>query len=108
MLKFAGFINFLLTIWRFRFIGLPEFLSVYQWKDPVYVFQISSENGPHSNIIYIFRSDMSEAQMFCVPFNNFTVLTGLGRVNGKRPYIVLELGEERILERIESSTWGIF
>ena len=38
---------------------------------------MSSENGPHSNVIKIFRLDRSEAQMFCVSFNNLTVLTGL-------------------------------
>jgi hypothetical protein len=43
----------------------------------VYVSQISSENGPHSNFIEIFRSDRFEAQTFCVPFNNLTVLNGL-------------------------------
>jgi hypothetical protein len=40
---------------RFPFNGLtvvrPEFFSLYQWKDLVYVSQISSENGPHSNVI---------------------------------------------------------
>jgi hypothetical protein len=46
-------------------------------EDLVYVSQISSENGPHSNVIKIFQSDRSEAQMFCVSFNNLTVLTGL-------------------------------
>jgi hypothetical protein len=55
----------------------PEFFSLYQWKDLVYVSQISSENGPRSNVINIFQSDRSEAQMFCVSFNNLTVLTGL-------------------------------
>jgi hypothetical protein len=55
----------------------PEFFSLYQWKDLVYVSQISSENGPHSDVINIFQSDRSEAQMFCVSFNNLTVLTGL-------------------------------
>jgi GR25 family glycosyltransferase involved in LPS biosynthesis len=29
----------------------PEFLSLDQWKDLVYVSQISRENGPHSNFI---------------------------------------------------------
>jgi hypothetical protein len=29
----------------------PELFSVYQWKDLVYVSQISSENGPHSDVI---------------------------------------------------------
>jgi hypothetical protein len=43
----------------------------------VYVSQISSENGPHSNVTKNFQSDRSEAQMFCVSFNNLTVLTGL-------------------------------
>jgi hypothetical protein len=57
----------------------PEFLSLHQWKDLVYVSQISSENGPHSNFIWSFRSDRSKAQTFCVPwpFNNLTVLTVL-------------------------------
>jgi hypothetical protein len=55
----------------------PKFFSLYQWKDPVYVSQMSSENGPHSNCIKIFRSDKSEAQTFCVSFNNLTVLTRL-------------------------------
>jgi hypothetical protein len=53
-------------------------LSLYQWKDLVYVSQISSENGPHSNFIgKFFRSDRSEAQTFCVPFNNLTGLAVL-------------------------------
>jgi hypothetical protein len=43
----------------------------------VYVSQISSENGHHSNVIQIFRSDRSEAQMFCVSFNNLTGLAVL-------------------------------
>jgi hypothetical protein len=55
----------------------PESLSLYQWKDLVYVSQISSENGLHSNFISIFRSDRFEAQTFCFPFNNLTVLTVL-------------------------------
>ena len=38
---------------------------------------MSSENGPHSNVIKIFPLDRSEAQMFCISFNNLTVLTGL-------------------------------
>jgi hypothetical protein len=39
---------------RFPFNGLtgqPELFSLYQWKDLVSVSQISSENGPHSNVI---------------------------------------------------------
>jgi hypothetical protein len=55
----------------------PEFESLCQRKDLVYVSQISSENGPHSTFIEIIRSDRSEAQTFCVPFNNLTVLNGL-------------------------------
>ena len=41
------------------------------------VSQISSENGPHSNVFKIFLSDRSEAQMFCGSFNNLTVLAVL-------------------------------
>jgi hypothetical protein len=33
--------------------------------------------GLASNLIQMFRSERSEAQRFCVPFNNLTVLTGL-------------------------------
>ena len=47
---------------------------------------MSSENGPHSNIIKIFPLDRSEAQMFCISFNNLTVLTGLAMLR-KAPYI---------------------
>ena len=47
---------------------------------------MSSENGPHSNVIKIFRLDRSEAQMFCVSFNNLTVLSGLA-VLMEAPYI---------------------
>jgi hypothetical protein len=53
---------FHLMAWAVR----PKYFSLYQWKDLVYVSQISGENGPHSNVIKIFRSDRSEAQMFCV------------------------------------------
>ena len=49
----------------------PEFLSLYQWEDLVYVSQISSENGH-------FRLERSEAQTFCVPLNNLTVLNERG------------------------------
>jgi hypothetical protein len=62
---------------RFPFDFRPKFFSLDQWKDLVYVSQISIENGPHSNVIKIFRHDRSEAQMFCVAFINLTVLTGL-------------------------------
>jgi hypothetical protein len=68
---------------RFPFNGLTSqtrILVLYQWKDLVYVSQISSENGPRSNFISIFRSGRSESQTFCVPFNNLTVLTVL--ING--------------------------
>jgi hypothetical protein len=64
---------FHLMVWPVR----PEFFSLYQWKDLVYVSQTSSENWPHSNVTKIFQSDRSEAQVFCVSFNNLTVLTGL-------------------------------
>jgi hypothetical protein len=37
----------------------------------------SSKNGLPSNLIQIFRSERSEAQTFCVPFNNLTVLAEL-------------------------------
>ena len=47
---------------------------------------MSSENGPHSNVIKIFPLDRSEAQMFCISFNNLTVLTGLAMLR-KAPYI---------------------
>ena len=47
---------------------------------------MSSENGPHSNVIKIFPLDRSEAQMFCISFNNLTVLTGLA-MSRKAPYI---------------------
>ena len=46
---------------------------------------MSSENGPHSNVIKIFRLDRSEAQMFCVSFNNLTVLAVLMEA----PYIYI-------------------
>jgi hypothetical protein len=45
---------FILTMGAFHWMDWPvrpEFFSLYQWKDLVYVFQISSENGPHSNVI---------------------------------------------------------
>ena len=78
---------FHLMAWPVR----PEFESLFQLKNLVYVSQISSENGPHSNFIEInFRSarDRSEAQTFCVPFNNLTVLTDLAVfIHGKRPII---------------------
>ena len=63
-----------------------EYFSQYQRKDLVYVSQMSSENGPHSNVIKIFPLDRSEAQMFCISFNNLTVLTGLAMLR-KAPYI---------------------
>ena len=46
------------------------------------VSQICGENGPHSNVIKIFRSNRSEVQMFCVPFNNLNFLGNLARVGG--------------------------
>ena len=52
---------FHLMAWPIR----PKFFSLYQWKDVVYVSQISSEN------------DRSEDQMFCVSFNNLTGLAVL-------------------------------
>ena len=48
---------------------------------------MSSENGPHSNVIKIFQLDRSEAQMFCVSFNNLTVLTGLAMLMESAIYI---------------------
>jgi hypothetical protein len=47
----------------------PEFLSLYQWKDLVYVSQISSEMDP--NII------LSKFAGQIGPVNNLTVLTVL-------------------------------
>ena len=74
-------VSFNLDNGHFPFNGLTGqtriLFSVYQWQDLVYVSQISSENGPYSNVIKIFQSDRSEAQMFCVSFNNLTVLTVL-------------------------------
>ena len=66
---------------RFPFNGLTGqtriFVSVSMEGSGLYVSQISSENGPHSNFIKIFRSDRSNAQTFCLSFNNLAVLTGL-------------------------------
>ena len=53
----------------------PEFLSQYYWKIS-HVSRKFGENGP-PNLIQIFRSERFEAQMFCVPFNNLTILTEL-------------------------------
>jgi hypothetical protein len=38
----------------------PKYLSLYQWKDLVYVSHISGENWPYSNFISIFRSHTLE------------------------------------------------
>jgi hypothetical protein len=70
---------FHLMAWPVR----PEFFSLCQWKDLVYVSQISSENGHHSNVIQIFRSDRSKAQMPVLCF--IQQFDRSGRVNPKRP-----------------------
>ena len=55
----------------------PEFLSLYQWKDLVQASRKSGENGSPSKLIQIFGLDLPEVQMYCVPFNNVTILTAL-------------------------------
>jgi hypothetical protein len=45
---------FHLMAWPVR----PEFFSLYQWKDLVYVSQISSENGPHILILSKFSGQI--------------------------------------------------